>query len=108
MHKQEEAKLIAEIIAGTKRKKRRINVLKVADNLRALHEQHKSLVKVANIVDLSPEMVRQFIKLNSLPNEVKKLFKDGHLSGVDIGYRISKLERKDQIAIAQRLTVSKL
>jgi hypothetical protein len=108
MTKETNSTIIAEIIAGTKRKNRQVNVLKVAENLKRLHHQTKSLEKISSIVDLSPEMIRQFIRLTTLLPEVKQLFTEGVLRGVDIGYRISKLQQHDQLALAKQITPKKL
>lgn len=101
----DEIKLLAIIAAGTKRtpKKRKVSILKVAKALEDLHDFHSSRDAVSKIVKLSPEMIRQFVKLLSLTDEVKKLIKRGAINSVDIGYRISKLGGKDQIVLAENV-----
>ncbi len=94
-------KALAKIGKGTKRKKRDINLLEVAAEMKSLYNTHKSLDEVANIVKLSPEMVRQFLKITELEENVKELIKNGLIEGVDICYRISKLVEKDQIVLAK-------
>ncbi len=59
-------KSLAKISKGTKRKKRDINLLELAEEIKFLYSTHKSLDKVAKIVKLSPEMVREFLKINEL------------------------------------------
>ncbi|MEW6608186.1 MAG: hypothetical protein AB1414_12205 [bacterium] len=92
---------LAKISKGTKRKKRNINDLEVAEEINSLYMIYNSLAKVSSTVKLSPEMVRQIKSLTTLEDEVKKLYRDGVLKGYDIGYRISKLRRKDQIILAK-------
>lgn len=94
-------KSLAKIGKGTKRKKKDINELEVAEEMNNLYKEYKSLSKVALFVKLSPEMVRQIKSLTTLEEDVKKLYKNGTLKGYDIGYRISKLEGKDQIVLAR-------
>lgn len=97
----DEVKLLAIIAAGTKRKKRIVDILKVAEALKDLHDLHGSRDAVSKIVKLSPEMIREFLKLLSLTDEVKALIKKGLINSVDIGYRVSKLSKKDQIVLAK-------
>lgn len=101
----DEVKLLAIIAAGTKRpaKKRRVSILEVAKALEDLHHLHTSYGAVSKIVKLSPEMIRQFIKLLSLTEKVKMLIKEGLINSVDIGYRISKISKKDQIVLAENV-----
>lgn len=96
-------KTLAKIGKGTKRimLKRDINDLAVAEEIDSLYKKYNSLSKVAKLVKLSPEMVRQIKSLTTLDNAVKKLYLDGILKGYDIGYRISKLRGKDQIILAK-------
>lgn len=103
-------KLLAIVAAGTKRpaEKRRVSILKVAKALKDLHDLHRSYSAVSKIVKLSPEMIRQFIKLLSLTEKVKMLIKKGLINSVDIGYRISKLSKKDQIVLAENVIGKRL
>lgn len=96
-----ETETLAKIGKGTKRKKRDINELEVAEKIASLYKLYHSLNEVAKQVKLSPEMVRQIKSLVTLEEEVKKLYLDGLLKGYDIGYRISKLQGKDQIVLAK-------
>jgi len=108
----DELKLWAIIAAGTKRspKKRTVDILKVAEALRDLHNLHGSRNAVSKIVKvkLSPEMIREFLRLLSLTDEVKTLIRKGFINSVDIGYRISKLNRKDQIVLAKNVLGKRL
>jgi len=95
---------LAKISKGTKRKKKDINEIEVAEEIDKLYREYGSLNKVASYVKLSPEMVRQIKSLNTLENGVKQLYISGVLKGYDIGYRISKLQEKDQIILAKYIT----
>jgi hypothetical protein len=94
---------LAKIAKGTGRKKREINLLEVAEAIQSLYISENSLSKVAKTVKLSPEMVRQFLKINDLDENVKELIKNGFIKGVDIGYRISKIKTEDQIIFAKHI-----
>lgn len=94
---------LAKIGKGTKRKKREVNDLEIAEEINSLYRKYNSLAKVAELLRLSPEMVRQIKSLTTLEDEVKKFFLKGELKGYDIGYRISKLRGKDQIILAKHI-----
>jgi hypothetical protein len=53
-------------------------------------------------------MIREFSRLLSLTDEVKTLIRKGFINSVDIGYRISKLNRKDQIVLAKNVLGKRL
>lgn len=99
---------LAKIGKGTKRKKRDINELEVAEQINSLYKKYNSLNKVARLVKLSPEMVRQIRSLTTLDSQVKKLYRSELLKGYDIGYRISKLPKKDQIILAKHVVAKSL
>lgn len=96
-------KTLAKISKGTKRKKREINDLEIAEEIDALYKRCSSLDEVARLIRLSSEMVRQIKSLTTLEKGVKKLYLDGILRGYDIGYRILKLQSKDQIILAKHV-----
>lgn len=96
-------KSIAKIAKGTKRKKREINLLELAQELKSLYNKKKSLKEVASIVKLSPEMIREFLKVTELDVAVKKLIKTNLIKGVDTAYRISMLPRKEQLILAKQI-----
>jgi len=92
---------LAKIGKGTRRKKRDINLLEIAEEVKSIYISLKSLDKVSNIIKLSTEMVREFLKINELEKEVKELIEHGVINSVDIAYRLSKLGGKDQIILAK-------
>jgi len=100
-----ERKLIGIVIVGTLRnwKNRRVNILKVAEALKSLQAVYGSLDKLSEAVKLSPEMIREFLKLLELTDKVKNLIQKGLINSVDIGYRISKLQEKEQIVLAKNV-----
>lgn len=101
-------KTLAKIGKGTKRKKREVNEIEVAEQIDSLYQKHNSLSKVARIVKLSPEMVRQIKSLTSLNAHVKRLYRKGLLKGYDVGYRLSKLSRVEQLELAKQILLHDL
>ncbi len=94
---------LAKISKGTKRKKRDINLLEVSKELKNLYEDYNSLDRVAKVVKLSPEMVREFIKITELEKEVKELIKLNKINSIDTSYRLSKIRGNDQILLAREI-----
>jgi len=101
-------KTLAKIGKGTKRKRRETNDLEIAEEMNSLYMKHNSFTKVASLVKLSPEMVRQIRSLSTLENKVKQLYRKGVLKGYDIGYRLSKLCGKDQNTLARCVADNKI
>ncbi|MCX6639506.1 MAG: hypothetical protein NTW14_03370 [bacterium] len=101
-------KAIAKISKGTKRKKREINLLQVAEGVKVLYDQYSSLSKISELVKLSPEMVREFLKILELDEKVKNLIKQDLIISVDICYRLSKLNKEDQFDLAKLIIENKL
>ncbi|UCH93880.1 MAG: hypothetical protein JSV88_26935 [Candidatus Aminicenantes bacterium] len=99
---------LAKILKGTKRKKRDINLLEVSKELKNLHKNYNSLTRVAEVVKLSPEMVREFLKINELEKEVKELIKLNKISSIDTSYRLSKIRGNDQILLAKEIVSKNL
>jgi len=101
-------KSLAKIGKGTRRKKREINLIELAKEISSLYNEYRSLEKTAKIIKLSPEMVRQFLKINELDENVKQLIKDNLITSVDICYRISRLDKKSQNLLAEQAISKKL
>ena len=99
---------LAIIAKGTGRKKRAVNLLELADAIKSEYDKYKSLDKVSRVVRLSPEMVRQILKVTTLENKVKKIIRSGLINSIDICYRISKLNKADQIGLAKYVVDYKL
>ncbi len=99
---------LAKIGKGTRRKKRQINLIELAKEISSLYNEYRSLEKAAKVIELSPEMVRQFLKINELDENVKQLVKDNLITSVDICYRISKLDKKSQNLLAKQAISKRL
>lgn len=99
---------IAALIASTRRVKRKLNLLEIADKLRTAQELSGSLAAVASAVGLSDEMVRQFARVEKLIPEVKRLLAKGQITAVDVADRISRLPPNDQLPVAQAVAAGEL
>lgn len=66
------------------------------------------LKKVSDAIGLSPEMLRQFSRVERLSPETKKLVYKGVIQSVDIADRISRLPMPDQLPVAQAVARGEL
>lgn len=96
LDEKERRDLILYIIANTKRKSRRLDILTLAQLLEKLHRDSDSLQATAKAVSLHPEMVRQILSVLTLPGEVQKLFSSRKIDSIDIAYRLTRLTNKEE------------
>jgi hypothetical protein len=93
----------AVVFANTRRKKRTNDLVTVAEAFDHLVKVHGSQKAAAKEVNLSPEMVREFLKILSLPPEVKQLVRTRKIDRLDVAYKISMLpKREEQIKAARQ------
>ncbi len=95
---------LAIIFANTKRKKRKENLLTIAKAFEYLVKLYGSKKTVAERVGLSTEMIRQFLAVLKLPQDVQKLFSDRFIDSVDIAKELLVLkEPKKQVVAANAI-----
>jgi len=87
-----ETEALATVFANTKKKKRNIDLLTLAENLEFLKSIYKDTGKVANKVDLTKEMVRELLLPLYLPDEIKTLVKSRKIDRVGDIVEISKIK----------------
>lgn len=88
-HELTEEEALAILITTLKKRKKIPNPLPIAKACRYLSELYGSQKKVAERLEISSEMIREFVYIDKLSKEVKDMIKDGLIQGVDILYRIS-------------------
>lgn len=99
---------VARLIASTRRKRRQLKLLEIANDLEIALSAYKSLSKVADVIDISSEMLRQFSRVNKLCLPVKQLIADGIIQSVDIADRLSRLPVADQLPVARAVAQGSL
>ncbi len=100
----DEESALAIIFANTKRHKRTVDLLTVAECFYFLRNIYGTQEAVAEKTDLSREMVREFLQILNLPEYVKKLIKSRKVDSIDTAYRLSKI--KDEQTL--RTVINKL
>ena len=105
MGKLEETTALAIVFGNTRRKKRKENLVSIAKAFEYLVKLHGSQRAAAEKVGLSAEMIRQFLTVLKLPDEVQQLFAKRQLDSVDVAKDLVALKDKSrQIAVAKKIT----
>ena len=99
---------LVAIIASTKRKKRKLNPLHVAEKIQTAWDGLDSLSKVGERTGMSAEMLRQIHSVRKCSEQVKKLVRERKLESYDILHRISKLPAPSQVTVAKDVIAGKL
>jgi len=101
MRKWSEAAALATLFSNTRCKKRPADLLTVADAINYLVGLYGSPKAVARKVDLSVEMIRQFLTVLELPRTVKALFASRQIDSVDVAKELASLrdtEKQETVA----------
>ena len=99
---------LAGLIASTKRVRRKLNLVEIAEKLDIARKGLGNLKKVSEAVGLSLEMLRQFTRVAKLSPEVRSLVAEGLIQSVDIADRISRLPLPDQLPVARAVANGEL
>lgn len=105
MNELDEDTALSILFGNTKRKKRKVDLITVARSCEYLAKLYGSKEAVARKVGLHSEMIRQFLSLLALPEEVRSRISAREIDKLDMAYRISTLkDPQQQIAVAKALT----
>jgi len=103
MKLMDEKTALGVLFANTKRVKRSIDLVTIARACELLIRLYGSKEAVAKKIGLSPEMIREFVKILTLVPEVQELVKTRKIDRLDVAYKLSKISnRKLQIEAAQK------
>lgn len=96
--------LVGRIIASTKRKKRTLSIVEIAQDIRSLKEQLGSIQKVADVIGISTGMLNQFLSVFNLPTNVQALVNDRKIDSVALVFTLSKFSKDDISSLIQPIT----
>jgi hypothetical protein len=96
-------KAISELIGCTRRKRRPKSIVEIADIIEFLRAKLGTYRAVADRVDLSTEMLREFRAVKLLAPEMHRLVAERTIDSVDLVYRISKSKPATQKAIVRKV-----
>jgi len=102
MTKPDEETAISILFANTKRKKRYVDLITLAQSCKYLVDLYGSKEAVAEKVGLSTEMIRELMLPLKLPREIQKLISSRKIDSIDKVKQISTLKNSSrQIAAAR-------
>jgi len=102
MNGLDEDTALSILFANTRRTRRNVDLITVAESCEYLVDLYGSQKAVAEKVGLSAEMIREFRKLLNLPKEVKDLISSREIDRLDVAYRISMLQEPEKQVAAAR------
>jgi len=108
MKNLDEETALAIVFANTKRKKRKESLLTIAKAFAYLVKLYGSQDAVANRVGLSTEMIREFLTVLKLPQEVQSLFSNRQIDSVDTAKELFALKDPTKQVIAAKELVDSL
>ena len=105
MKELDENTALSIIFANTKRKKRNVDLLTLAESFEFLIKLYGSQNAAAERVNLHSEMIRQFRSLLKLPPEIRSLMSSRQIDKLDVAYRLSMIkDPKQQIDAARAVS----
>lgn len=99
-NERECAEALGALIANTRRVRRKLSLVEVAEWIDIARCGLGSLRAVGERIGLSEEMLRQFATVNNLSPKVKRLVADRKIDRVDVAHRLSKLPPSEQYHVA--------
>ncbi len=93
----DEETALATIYANTRRHKRLVDLLTLAECFDFLRTIYPTQEAIAKKVDLSREMVREFLQIITLPDYVRELIRCRKIDSIDIAYRLSKIRDENTL-----------
>jgi len=94
---------IAALIANTKRARRKLSILQVAEWIEVAQDHLGSIEAVSQRIGISAEMLREFMSVGKLCPSVKKLVANREVDSLDVVYRLSMLRPSEQVAVAREV-----
>lgn len=104
MKELDEQTALALLFGNTKRKRRTKDLISIAEACKYLVGVYGSQRILGEKVGLSSEMVREFLKILTLPQEVQEMIRCRKIDSIDVAYQISMLDTsKKQVEAAKQV-----
>jgi len=108
MSTTEQQRLIARLWASTKRKKREMGLVEVADDIEQLQKELGGLGHVAERVGISTGMLQKFLALRKLTGPVLDLVRQRRIDQVSVVHLLSRFSPSDQVALSNEVVSGRL
>jgi len=102
------AKAISCIIGCTRRVKRTVDLITLAENISLAKDRMRSLQKVADHVSLSVQQMRDFLTVEKLCSEVRELVRRRDIDSVDAVKNIARLPEASQRVVAKEIVSGRI
>lgn len=103
MKRNNENEIFARIILSTKRKKRELSIVQVANDINSIISIYKDKKKVAELLGLSQNMINRFLSVLKLSERAQKYFKEGKIKVVNVAYYLRTFDEKEQVYILEKI-----
>ncbi len=100
--------VIARLIANTRRRKRHNNLVQIARDIRWLENDLGSLKAVSEIIGLSLDMLQQFLSVERLCPELRKLVEERKIDLINVVHYMRNFDSVAQQAIAGEVIAGRL
>lgn len=100
--------VVARLIANTRRKKRYDNLVEIARQIRWLEKDLGGLKEVSQEIGVSGDQLHQFLSVEKLSPEVKKLVEDRRIDLINTVHYMRNFNYKAQKRIAEQVIDKKL
>lgn len=103
-----EAEVIGRLIANTRRPKRSLSIIDIAEDVDWLSRYLGGLSKAASVLSISAGMLNQFLRVQKLTPKVQNLVKAREIDSVSIVHNLAKFSAADQDAIVEYIKQGQL
>lgn len=97
------AKVIARLIANTRRKKRYDNLVEIARQIRWLEDDLGGLTEVSKAIGISTDQIRQFLSVEKLSPKVRRMVEERKIDLINTVHYMRKFDHKAQEEIASEV-----
>jgi len=101
------AKALALLISSTHTRTRPVSIVKISKAINVASEELGSLGLLSERINLSEKMLRQFMKVEKLCDEIKELVDTRKIDSVDAVSHLAQLDHHDQTAVAAEVLTNK-
>jgi len=105
---EEREAIIARLILNTRRRERPDNLVRIANDIRWLEHDLGSLKIVSKVLDISTDMLRQFLSVEKLCPEVRKLVEERKIDLIRIVHNMRNFDAESQKIIANEVIEGQL
>lgn len=93
---------IAALIANTRRVRRKLSLVEIADRIDVVRKALGTFASVSETVGVSEQQLRDFLSVRRLSSPVLKMVSQRRIDSVDVVRQLGKLSRREQGIVGRR------